>query len=90
MVKGVSKQAVIVPSPDPGKFEQAIFIVSGQAQPSVQSGDDMIALACQLASRYSVSPTGTGTRIRRTVVPALSFVLGSGLTVLALFMLGML
>ena len=31
MVKGITKQAVLVRSPDPELFEQAIFIVPGAA-----------------------------------------------------------
>ena len=54
MVKGVSKQAVIIPSPDPRKFEQAIFIVSGEAEHGVGSADEMLNLASQLASRYTI------------------------------------
>ena len=91
MVKGVSKQAVIIPSPDPKKFEQAIFIVSGEAEHGIGSANEMLDLACQLASRYTVpaaplhkasgSRSASG-RLRRTLVPVFSFLLGSGATAL--------
>lgn len=96
MVKGVSKQAVIVPSPDPKKFEQAIFIVSGEAEHGIGSANEMLDLACQLASRYTVpaaavhGPAGhrrPAGRLRRMLVPLFSFLLGSGATALAGFLL---
>ena len=31
MVKGISRQVIVVPSPDPALFEQAIFILKDQA-----------------------------------------------------------
>ncbi len=82
MVKGVSKQAVIVPSPDPQKFEQAIFIVSGEEGSSVRSADEMLALACRLAERYNVTASPVRRRVRKALVPLLSFLLGSGATAL--------
>lgn len=90
MVKGVSKQAVIVPSPDPKKFEQAIFIVSGEEGRGIQSADEMLDLACRLASRYNVTAPPARTRGRRLLAPALSFLLGSGVTALACFLLSVL
>ena len=91
MVKGVSKQAVIIPSPDPKKFEQAIFIVSGEAEHGIGSADEMLNLASQLASRYTVPAAplrkasghrSASGRLRRTLVPVFSFLLGSGATAL--------
>lgn len=53
MVKGVSRHAVIVRSPDMKDFEQAIFILSSQAdQPQVKTPDEMLSLACSLADGY--------------------------------------
>lgn len=91
MVKGVSKQAVIIPSPDPRKFEQAIFIVSGEAEHGVGSADEMLNLASQLASRYTIPAAPArrpgarhgNARLRRALIPILSFFLGSGATALA-------
>lgn len=90
MVKGVSKQAVIVPSPDPKKFEQAIFIVSGEEGHGIQSADEMLDLACRLASRYNVTVPPARGRGRRLLAPVLSFLLGSGVTALACFLLSVL
>ncbi len=79
MVKGVSKQAVIVPSPDPKKFEQAIFIVnSGSTANGIQSADEMLNIACRLASRYDLTAAPVKGRLRRFSVPLLSFLLGTG------------
>lgn len=83
MVKGVSKQAVIVPSPDPKKFEQAIFIVSGEEGCPVESAGEMVEMACRLASRCAVSSPPGKRRLRRSLVPVLSFLLGSGVTAAA-------
>ena len=91
MVKGISKHAVIVPSPDPGRFEQAIFIVADNHDCGVGSADEMLAVAYRLASRCTISEPATRwpVRISRIAVPVLTFLLGSGAATAAWFLLGL-
>ena len=53
MVKGVSRQVIVVPSPDPELFEQAIFILKDDA---VAQGitDEVLMKQAQRAIRGSV------------------------------------
>ena len=51
MIKGVQKQIVVVQSPDPELFEQAIFIVHGSVQTEMQR-EQMLAKACEVAASY--------------------------------------
>lgn len=54
MVKGISKRVIVVKSPDPRLFEQAIFIMREDAfrQPGV-SADQILKEAQQVASGYA-------------------------------------
>lgn len=53
MVKGVSRRVIVVRSPDPKLFEQAIFIVREDAmQGSGVTADKVLAEARQTARRY--------------------------------------
>ncbi len=87
MVKGTSKQAVIL---QPGKqsgFEQAIFILApGQAGERIDSPEELLRLADSIAGQYTVA---TLPRIRgRQIWPCiLSFLLGLGGSALIFFFL---
>lgn len=77
MVKGVSRHAVIVRSPDLKDFEQAIFIVSGQnGDAKLKSPDEMLKLACSLASDYCAS-AAPGRKIDKVLSP-LAWFCGGG------------
>lgn len=52
MVKGVSKRVVVVRSPDPKLFEQAIFIVREDALTGGVTAEDVVREARQVAGRY--------------------------------------
>lgn len=53
MVKGVSRQVIIVKSPDPRLFEQAIFIVKEDAFTRAGvTAEQVVQEACQVASGY--------------------------------------
>ena len=54
MVKGVSRQVIVVQSPDPNLFEQAIFILKDEA---VGQGitDEMLLKEAKQALRMSVT-----------------------------------
>ena len=52
LVKGVSRRVVVVQSPDPKLFEQAIFIVRGDAPPDGVSSEQIVREAAEVARRY--------------------------------------
>lgn len=54
MVKGISRQVIVVPSPDPQLFEQAIFILKDGARDGVS--DDAILREARRAIRGGDSP----------------------------------
>lgn len=66
MVKGISKQAVVVRPAENGVFEQAIFVLSDDAaQSALRAPEDMLSLAQELASGYALPAPGSGSRARR-------------------------
>ena len=60
MVKGTSRRAVVVDSPDPQIFEQAIFIVRNDAlsQGGV-TAEQVVREACRVARGYSQAHGGS-------------------------------
>ena len=93
MVKGTNKRVVVVKSPDPRVFEQAIFIVredffSGQKD---RKGADVLREAQDVADRY-IRSTVLQPRLRRVppyLIPAGAAAL-LGLAWLALHLFGVL
>ena len=77
MVKGISRRVVVVESPDPQLFEQAIFIVRNDvAQKEGITPEQLVREACRVARSYA---SGTGRRDWRSL-PALCWAaLGAGL-----------
>ena len=57
MVKGITKQAVLVRTPDPELFEQAIFIVRGEPRDGVTQ-EKLLRQARQAAQGYVLGRTG--------------------------------
>ena len=53
MVKGISRQVIVVHSPDPHLFEQAIFIVRNDAAHSGVSAQQLVDEACRVAKNYT-------------------------------------
>jgi len=82
MVRGFSKRAVIVRSPDLKGFEQAIFILSGEGEaPQMRTPAELLELATKLADRHRLLQDPPG---RRSLWPCIaSFLLGSILTAAA-------
>ena len=67
MVKGISRRVIVVDSPDPRIFEQAIFIIRNEAAaggggvPSQQLVDQAVRIAKNYARTHGGSaPTGQG------------------------------
>lgn len=52
VVKGVSRQVIVVKSPDPRLFEQAIFIVKEDAFGKGVTADDVLQEARRVADGY--------------------------------------
>lgn len=66
MVKGVSRRVVVVDSPDPQLFEQAIFIVRNDAfHRSGVTSQQVMAEAVEAAARYAGTGTGRASPIGR-------------------------
>ncbi len=85
MVKGISRQAILVRPPENGPFEQAIFLLAEERGPgALSSPEELLALAEQLAAQYSLSPPrlkGLKGRKGRSapawLLPVLSFLAGA-------------
>ena len=61
MVKGVSRRVIVVKSPDPRLFEQAIFIVKEEAMAGGGvTADKVLAEARRVANRYVRRNTQVG------------------------------
>ena len=73
MVKGITRQAVVVRTPDPELFEQAIFIVRCEGRAGGRP-EDRRRQAQQAAGRYVAGRTGGG-RWRGKLTVRLSWLL---------------
>lgn len=92
MVKGISRRVIVVDSPDPHIFEQAIFIVRNDAASggggvtSQQLVDQAVRIARNYTRTHGASPTGTP----RKLTPFVYSLLGAaaiGLVWLAVYLL---
>ena len=83
MVKGLSRRVIVVDSPDPHIFEQAIFIVRNDAA-SQQVVDQAIRIAKDYARSHGAPP-----RRRLRMSPWLAALLG-GAVIGAVWLLAML
>lgn len=73
MVKGISRQVIVVKSPDPRLFEQAVFFLRDSPALSGVTAEQIIDEACRVANGYVRRKTGWGRRLRR--IPPLGFFL---------------
>lgn len=77
VVKGVAKRVIVVKSPDPKVFEEAIFIVREDYMKTAGvTRSQLLSEAKQAAGVYTGSLRGG--RISTALVAALSILLGSG------------
>ena len=77
VVKGVAKRVIVVKSPDPKVFEEAIFIVREDYMKTAGvTRSQLLSEAKQAAGAYTGSLRGG--RISTVFVAALSTLLGSG------------
>ncbi len=84
MVKGVSRQVIVVKSPDPRLFEQAIFIVRDTPENSGVTAEQVLEEARQVADGYVQQKTGWNRWFKR--IPSSTF-FAAGATVASLIWL---
>ena len=70
MVKGVNKHVILVKTPDPKYFEEAIFILREEAFAQGVSAEQVLREARQAAKSYVRGSRGGGNCFRRTRAPA--------------------
>ena len=54
MVKGINKRVVVIRPSGKGIFEEAIFILRGDAAQTGCSADDILKEACSIANNYMI------------------------------------
>ena len=87
MVKGVSRRVVVVKSPDPKWFEQAIFLLR-EAGAEDAPEEQVLKRAQEVADAYLLRTSPQGKR-RRIWIPAVSALAGGGVaSVIWLFATG--
>lgn len=69
MVKGISRRVVVVDSPDPNLFEQAIFIIRNDSVDGISS-QQLVDQAVRIAKSYARTHTPPRKRFRFTPVMA--------------------
>ena len=79
MVKGVSKQVIVVHSPDPKLFEQAIFIVRNDAAGEGVSARELVEEARRVARDHAGGKGRLG-RTWRNLPPAAYAAMGAAAT----------
>jgi len=86
MVKGTSRRVIVVDSPDPKLFEQAIFIVKNEvfSQEGVTS-QQLLGEACRIAKSYAADAEKKPPFWKR--VPRWVWLLGAGAAAVALWIL---
>ena len=77
MVKGITKQAVLVRSPDPELFEQAIFIVRNDAAGEGVTSRERVEEARRVAHSYVAGGSRFG-RAWRALNPVVYALMGAG------------
>lgn len=90
MVKGVARRVVVLTSPDPKHFEQAIFLLREDALDSKAPEEQILKQAQEVANAY-LQRSSPRYRRRRFLTPILSALAGAAVTtVVWLFISGVL
>ena len=77
MVKGISRRVIVVDSPDPRIFEQAIFIIRNDAAAGGGvTSQQLVDQAVRIAKNYARTHGGTATKTKLQLTPWLSALLG--------------
>ena len=88
MVKGTSRHVIVVKSPDPRFFDEAIFIVKEDLSPCRKGGtSDILKEARRVADEYirSTTPTGPGSVLSR-LPRGICAALGAAIAALVFFL----
>ena len=82
MVKGTSRRVIVVESPDPNLFEQAIFIVKNDvfSQNGVTQ-QQVLGEACRIAKGYISTAPGKTSRLWKKI-PLWAWLLGAAMVIL--------
>ena len=86
MVKGVSRRVVVVKSPDPKEFEQAIFLLREDALSEDTPEEQVLRQAQQVANEY-LRQTVPKRRKQRFLLPFLCTCVGAAAASLFWFLL---
>ena len=86
MVKGVARRVVVVKSPDPKQFEQAIFLLREDALSEDTPEEQVLRQAQQVANEY-LRQTVPQSRTRRFLLPGLCTLAGAAAASLFWFLL---
>ena len=91
MVKGISRRVIVVDSPDPRVFDQAIFILRNdvQAEDGVTSRQ-LVEQAVRIAKSYTRTQGLPTVRRRRRITPLLAALGGSAVVGLVWLLLTLL
>lgn len=73
MVKGISKQVIVVKGPANSMFDQAIFILKEDALASSVNSENILREACSVADEYVKTHCKASAFRTRRRVPALIF-----------------
>lgn len=85
MVKGISRRVIVVDSPDPRIFEQAIFIIRNEAATGGGgvTSQQLVDQAVRIAKNYARTHGGPTPTRRWRLTPLVSALLGGGVMALA-------
>lgn len=90
MVKGVARRVVVITSPDPKHFEQAIFLLREDALDDKAPEEQVLKQAQEVANSY-LQRSSPRYKWRRSLVPLLSALAGAAIaTAVCLFTSGIL
>ncbi len=78
MVKGIARRVVVIKSPDPRIFDEAIFIVKDDSKKSGVTNDEILREAQDAAASYVRSVKGRPPLLR--LPPVIWALLGAGAT----------
>ena len=87
MVKGVNKHVILVKTPDPKYFEEAIFILREEAFAQGVSAEQVLREARQAAKSYVRGSTRPGKSFRQ--IPAPAYAAAGGLAATAAWSLAL-
>jgi hypothetical protein len=82
VVKGINKRVVVIRPQEKGLFEEAIFIVRGEAGETGCTAEDIIREACRAADVYMKSSNSKYRRLSKIPPPVFVFA-GAAVTAIA-------